>query len=140
MDPVRLAAAVDASAEVPAGLSYGTAGFRAHEAKLGGIMLRMGMLAALRSAQQGKVSPGARTHGIWKGGRRECGVRARGGGDWVGARTCPGGTPLGSARSQCRGLSRVRRRASGAARAIGVPAAGRRSCVALLYSEWGASF
>jgi hypothetical protein len=55
LDASRLAAALDASEEVPKGMSYGTAGFRAHEAKLGGIMLRMGMLAALRAAQQGKV-------------------------------------------------------------------------------------
>jgi len=41
--------------EVPPGLSYGTAGFRTLENKLDSIVLRMGLLAALRAKQQNKV-------------------------------------------------------------------------------------
>lgn len=47
--------AVNDSAEVPPGMSYGTAGFRSHERNLDGIFLRMGMLAVLRAIQVGKV-------------------------------------------------------------------------------------
>ncbi len=52
-DAVRAAAA--ASLPVPRNMTYGTAGFRSHEKNLDGVFLRMGMLAALRAWQVGKV-------------------------------------------------------------------------------------
>jgi hypothetical protein len=54
MDASRVIAAATAAA-LPAGvkLGYGTAGFRSKAALLDAVFIRMGMLAALRAAQQG---------------------------------------------------------------------------------------
>ena len=51
----HVAAAAGGVPSAPVRLSYGTAGFRAHESLLDAVFLRMGILAAARSAQTGSA-------------------------------------------------------------------------------------